>query len=304
MKRKVIFFVGSTASGKSSWAIDFAQQNDCAIINCDSIQVYQDLFIGSASPTMEEKRAAPHHLYNYVSYPEEMSLGRYHRDFFKVLETLPLSQNVLVVGGSGFYFRALEKGLLKIPEIPVEIRQQVLHELEIEGGQLALYRELCDHDPESGEKIHAQDSYRIARAVEVIRAHGKSPRRFEMEHNSENSQLEIMKVGISYSKAELLPRVIERTNKMLRKGLIEEVRPFYEKGLTEWAPMKAIGYREVVQHLQGEISFADLPDAIVMNTMKLIKKQRTWFQKEAGLHWFLPDDREHWLKRGRKFFAD
>ncbi len=290
--RKVLFFVGSTASGKSEWALDYAESVGGVIFNCDSVQVYKDLVIGSASPTVAEKKRVPHKLYNYIEYPQEMSLGQYYRNFFTEFDQLKKGKPLLVVGGTGFYFQALEKGLLEIPPIPSHIRYEVLEQLKSPEKTDQLYAEILKADPESAKHIHIRDHYRIGRALEVLRAHGKTPRQFQCEHSGPARPLEIHKVAIHYDKSEMLRRVDGRASRMITGGLIDEVQGIRQKYPCEdWAPLQSIGYRETMDYLDGTLAFEDLLPRITQNTMKLIKKQRTWFQRDHLIRWYQPSEK-------------
>ncbi|KYG64899.1 tRNA dimethylallyltransferase [Bdellovibrio bacteriovorus] len=287
-KRPVIFVVGATASGKSDWALRLAEHFKGVIFNCDSIQVYQQLDIGAAKPSLEEQKRVPHYLLDYVAPPQEMTAGIYSRDFYEALEKIPENVPVFVVGGTGFYFMAIEKGMYPIIPVDPEVQKQVATELAKEGGPLRLHQELLAKDPEYGAKIHLRDHYRIGRALELIRSQGKSVTEIQDEFAKTQNQFPypLLKLGPKWEKEALDARIARRTEIMLKMGLVDEVRKLLDQGLESWAPMSSVGYRETISYVKGEMSLEALELEIAKNTRQLAKKQRTWFQRDADIHWF------------------
>lgn len=283
---KAIFVVGTTASGKSDWALDLAEEVKGCIFNCDSIQLYSQVEIGSAQPTAQQKSRVPHHLFAYVHAPKEMTAGTYRRDHLELLEKT--KQPVFVVGGTGFYFQALEKGMYAAPAASPEIQEAIENTLgEINGDQI-LWDELNQKDPVSAQKIHKHDHYRLIRAIELIRREGKtlSEIRTQLQQQPVSYPWPYKKVGIKWEKADLEKRVQIRTKKMLDMGLIDETKKLLDQGLDEWAPLHSVGYFEVVTYLHEQKTLAWLEEEIVRSTLKLAKKQRTWFQRDKEIHWF------------------
>lgn len=288
MKRRVIFVVGSTATGKSEWALKLAQEYQGVIVNCDSVQLYKKLDIGSAKPSKEEQSLVPHYLLDYVNPPEEMTAGNYCRDFFATLESLPEEKPVFVVGGTGFYFMAIEKGMYPVIPVPSEIQKQVAQELETEQGAIRLHAEMMMADPEYGAKIHLSDRYRIGRAIELIRSQGKSVTQIQAEFESQRKPFPfpLLKLGLSWDRELLRARIGQRVSKMLEHGLVQEVQGLLDEGLASWAPMSSVGYKETVEYLQGQMEMSQLQEEITKNTHQLAKRQRTWFQRDKEIQWF------------------
>ncbi len=283
---KAIFVVGTTASGKSEWALDVAEEAKGCIFNCDSIQMYQQLEIGSAQPTEQDKARVPHHLFAYVPPPEEITAGKYRRDHMDLLEKT--KQNVFVVGGTGFYFQALEKGMYSAPAASAEVQQQIEETLALENGEEILWQELHEKDPESAKRIHKNDHYRLVRAIELIRREGKtlSEIRTHLQNQPVAYPRPYKKVGIRWEKADLEKRIQQRTKKMLEAGLIEETKNLLDKGLEDWSPLYSVGYIETVQFLHENKTKDWLFEEIVRSTLRLAKKQRTWFQRDSEIRWF------------------
>ncbi|MBN8538388.1 MAG: tRNA (adenosine(37)-N6)-dimethylallyltransferase MiaA [Deltaproteobacteria bacterium] len=290
--KKFIFVMGPTAAGKSSWALRQALKYKAAIINCDSIQVYRDLDIGSSKPTLMEREQVPHYLFDYVSFPQEMTAGQYVRDFFLTLDKIK-EDLVFVVGGTGFYFQALEQGMYPVKTLSQEIKEKIHREFQkMTLAEVFLW--IQERDPIYAQKISANDSYRLERAFELMVSENKSMTQIQEDFNQAKKKFpyKYLKIGITAEKSELLVSVQKRTQQMLENGLIDEVKNLLEKGYSQWAPMTSVGYKEVVQYLNAHPNMNDikkienleaLHQEIVSQTMKLIKKQKTWFKRDKEI---------------------
>lgn len=284
---KVIFIVGPTASGKSQLALHLAKKFNGSIVNIDSVQFYEGLNIGSAAPTEEEKKQAPHYLFSYVKAPNEMTAGQYIRDFYELIESGRVTSPIFVVGGTGFYIQALEKGMYDLPEVSEELKNEVLADFETFGAE-KMYAELISFDPET--ELHPNDHYRVGRALEVKRAFNLKMSEFKNTANDNKNKLPYpsMKIGLTFeseNREKFMSRVHQRTLKMIDQGLIEETKSFMVQGFESWAPLSSVGYLESKAHLQGKILQAELPAAITQATMKLVKKQKTWFKRDESILW-------------------
>jgi tRNA dimethylallyltransferase len=293
-KTKVVFVVGPTASGKSSLAMRLAKKFNGSIINIDSVQFYEGLVIGSAAPTEDEKKQVPHYLFSYVKAPEEMTAGQYIRDFYELIESGKVTSPLFVVGGTGFYIQALEKGMYDVPEVSEEIKKEVLADFETFGAD-KMYTELKEFDPET--ELHPNDHYRVGRALEVKRAFNLKMSEFKNAVASENKNklpYPSMKIGLTFEtedKEKFVHRVNLRTLKMLEEGIIEETKNYLNQ-YENWAPLSSVGYKETKDFLQGRLAREDLSVAITQATMKLVKKQKTWFKRDEAILWsdvFTPD---------------
>ncbi len=280
---KVLFLVGPTGSGKSDLALQCAKFNSIEIFNADSIQCYQRVDIGSAKPTLKERSVCPHHLFDIVSPGDELTAGEYRRLAFESLKKCR-SEYAIVVGGSGFYIRALEKGLYEWPPTSQEVRESVQSDFESNGVE-ALYSELKKKDPEYAETLSTNDTYRIMRGVEVLREGAGLPSVLISNFQTTPFPYEYSILGVELPREELRERVEDRTQKMLKNGWVEEVKLLLKEGYKDWSPLKAIGYREVVEYLEGTISIEELEPKIVQSTMRLAKKQMTWFRNQHETKW-------------------
>ena len=286
-KRPVIFVVGTTASGKTDWSLKLAQEFNGVIFNCDSVQLYKRLDIGAAKPSAEEQALVPHYLLDYVAPPQEMTAGQYTRDFYAQMENLPGKNPVFVVGGTGFYFMAIEKGMYPVVQVAKELQDAVLAEMQAEGGPEKLHRELAQIDPEYAAKIHLADHYRLGRAIELVRSEGRSVTQIQKDFSEAQTVFPypLLKIGPTWDREVLKERIALRTQKMLDAGLIAEVQTLLDEGLEAWAPLSSVGYKETLDFLKGRIKREELFEQIATNTRQLAKKQRTWFQRDKAIHW-------------------
>lgn len=288
--KKVIFVVGPTAAGKSHWALEQAKKySDSCIVNCDSVQIYKHVDIGSSKPSSEDLNLRPHYLYSQIEFPHTVTAGQYERLFFSLLESIP-ENKVFVVGGTGFYFQAIEKGMYPVKHIKDEVKAE-FETLVKEKGFEYLHQWIVKTDPEFAKKLSINDHYRIERSYQLMRSENKPMTQIQKEF----SQLQrpfpypLLKIGITDEKERLRGLVVQRTRKMLESGLVEEVRSLLGRTGGAWDPLSSVGYKEVVDWLgQPEAtrsSLDELSSVISSNTMKLIKKQKTWFQRDKDINW-------------------
>lgn len=280
-RKKCIFVLGPTASGKSAWALEQAEKFGGSVVNIDSIQFYKGLEVGSAAPTAEDKKRVPHYLYSYVEAPKEMTAGRYIEDFYKLAEG-DIRFPLFITGGTGFYIQALEKGMFNVEPIPEEFRTEIEAELEAKGAEV-MHRELLQKDPQS--KIHVNDHYRLVRAIEIIRYTGKTPSDLKSAQGKNSFPFPSIKVGFDFEKEIYRKRVAYRTKNMIASGIIEETKNFLDKGFANWAPLQSVGYRETVSYLNEGRCGEWLQESIEQSTMQLIKKQKTWFRRDDAILW-------------------
>ena len=284
---KLVFIYGSTCVGKSDLALKISNIfGKAPIINADSSQVYKELDIG-LDKVPEKKRAIyPHYLMDYVSYPKEYSVGEFYRDFKKTLKILKPHHSVaLVVGGSAFYLKSLQTGLLPVVEIDLEIEEYYLKLLKTQGVK-ALWEELQSLCPSVAENIVPTDQYRVYRALTLYKSTGQSLEDLKKEYELKPLEHFILKVGLFMEREKLRVHVKNRIDKMFNLGLVEEVEKLIKRGFRNWKPLKSIGYREVLQMLEEGQSLEASKEKIFYRTMSLAKRQMTWFRKENDLIWF------------------
>jgi tRNA dimethylallyltransferase len=288
-KPQLLFVVGPTASGKTALAVEIAERMGAEIISADSVQIYSELKIGSARPSEEELSRVKHHLVGHVSVAADYTAGDFEREAREILARNP-TKSYLVVGGSGFYVQALEKGMYPIFKADEGVR----NELEARADKLGLeglHRELEERDPEAARKIAPQDRYRIIRALEILTTLEPGQKLsqvregFEQARRSKGERFPdrlVRTLTLQLERERLEPRVRLRTRKMLQAGLEAEVGELVGKGFGERPALQSVGYREVLQSRLGTLE-ESLEEAIVRGTLRLAKKQRTWFGRTDAL---------------------
>ena len=287
-----MLIAGPTASGKSALALELAQRTGGMIINTDSMQVYRDLRIITARPTMEEETRVPHRLYGHVDAAVNFSAGAWVADAAKML-TEARAQNRLpiFIGGSGLYFKALTRGLSAVPPIPAEVRERVRSRLERDGVE-ALHAELAQRDPLSAERLKPRDRTRIARALEVVEATGRP---LPDWHRDGLPPLlppgEFSALFLSPEREKLYARIDARFGAMLAAGALEEVAALAARQLDPLLPaMKAHGVPALIRHLRGEITLEEAAEIGRADTRHYAKRQFTWFRHQLPeFEWVEPE---------------
>jgi len=282
-QREIILIAGPTASGKSALALALAEQRGGIIINADSMQVYRDLRIITARPTPQEERRVPHLLYGHVDAAENFSVGRWRMEAAAVLAA-PVQRAAppaIIVGGTGLYFNALTRGLAAVPPIPAEIRDSVRVRLASDGVA-ALHTELKRRDPAAAARLMPGDRARIARALEVVLATGRSL--LEWHGEGDPARLDparAAKVFLMPERDELLRRIDARFDDMIAAGALDEVRALAARNLDPNLPaMKAHGVPWLMRHLDGEIALAEAVGGGKRDTRQYTKRQATWFRNQ------------------------
>ena len=281
----LIFLIGPTASGKTDWALKWADKTGNVIVNGDSVQIYRELNIGSAKPDFIHYPHISRYLFGLVKAPQVWTAGDYRKNALKILHKELPEKRVFVVGGSGFYIRALEKGMYPIRKVPEEIVEE-LNTIYRKKGLEFLYKELQKTDPAHACKIGTGDRYRILRSLAIIKSEGCSVSEIKRQFFQEKLPWACLKIGLDISRDELVKRVEKRTHNMLKSGLIEEVEDLLSRGLENWKPLQSVGYRESVLFLKGKLSKDTLYSQIVQNTLSLAKKQKKWFQRDRDIIWY------------------
>jgi len=291
MRKKNKFFfalLGPTASGKSRLAISLFQKFHSAIVNCDSQQVYADLSIGTAQPT-EEKKILPHHLYGFLGLGEQYSAGAYEIDADQCLQNLEQNDVLpVVVGGSGFYLKTLIYGLDDLPKKNETLRADFQERIEQEGLK-SVYQELQSIDKDYADLISENDSVRIIRALEIYKLSGM--KLSVLRQQKKKTKYDVVLIGLDVNREKLYERINNRVLTMLESGWIEETKKVLEKNYRDWLyNFPGIGYRYIIQHLEGDVSYVDMVKLIQRDTRRYAKRQYTWFRKMENVHWFSYND--------------
>jgi tRNA dimethylallyltransferase len=290
---RIGILTGPTATGKTGVAIEWALRHaNIEIVNADSLLIYRGMDIGTAKPTLEERCGIVHHLIDVRGPAEPYTAGDFVRETGEAIAAIEAKgRRALIVGGTGFYLKALLYGLWDAPKSEPALRAE-LEKLETK----ALYEELERVDPESAHRISLGDRYRLVRAVEMIRLSGKTPSQLEAESPKQADPRFALWI-IDREQAELEERIVGRTRAMLGAGLVEETRRLYEAhpGVR---PLLAVGYEQTIAFLEGRepegrkirSGLSGLEDEIVLATRQLVKRQRTWFRGQTEGQWFKLDD--------------
>jgi tRNA dimethylallyltransferase len=290
---RAVLIAGPTASGKSALALRLAEKTDGVIINTDSMQVYRDLRIVTARPTPEEEARVPHRLYGHRDAAINCSVGTWLEDAATALaEARGAGKLPIFVGGTGLYFKALLRGLSSVPPVPGEIREAVRARLERDGIE-ALHAELTQRDPVMGERLKPRDRTRVARALEVIEATGRSINDWHAHGLPPLlAPANVTAVFLAPERAELYARIDRRFENMLTGGALEEVAVLAGRGLDPILPaMKAHGVPVLMRHLRGEVSFEEAAAGGAQDTRHYAKRQFTWFRHQLPeFEWIAPLD--------------
>jgi tRNA dimethylallyltransferase len=283
----VIALMGPTASGKTGLALGLANELDCEIISVDSALIYRDMDIGTAKPTLAERRQVPHWLIDICDPADTYSVAEFFDDANRLISDIHGRNRVpVLVGGTMMYFNALINGISPLPKSSDDIRQAIAEEAE-QGGWQALHVELGRVDPVSAARIHPNDPQRLSRALEVYRASGK-PLTYWQQQEPKRCSYEISQFAIAPSERRVLhQRIEQRFDLMLEQGFIKEVEQLYQRGdlHLDLPAIRSVGYRQVWQYLNGEHNYAEMREKGIIATRQLAKRQLTWLRGWQELVW-------------------
>lgn len=304
---KAVLIAGPTASGKSALALELALNAGGIVINADSMQIYRDLRTITARPTPDEEVRVPHRLYGHVDAAVNFSAGAWVTDAAQMLgEAQAEGRLPIFIGGTGLYFKALTAGLSVVPPIPAEVREDVRARLE-ENGVEALHAELARRDSRAAERLNLRDRTRIARALEVIEATGRSL--LDWHHEGQPPLLpkdSFRAVFLAPERDELYARIDARFDAMLGTGALAEVERLAARHLDPLLPaMKAHGVPALIRHLRGELNLEEAAIIGRADTRHYAKRQFTWFRHQLPeFEWVKPDEARGWLAAAAKAARD
>ena len=280
-KGKVYIVAGPTASGKTGLAVELAKLLNGEVVSADSMQIYREMAIGTALPTEEEKQGIPHHLLEIVAPDEKFSAAMYQeRAFAAIDEILARGKTPIVAGGTGLYINSLTYLLdftstADDPQLRAELSERY------DADPAALYAELLEKDPASGERIHLNDKLRVVRRLEIL-AKGDGG---EYDFQRENAEYDFVMIALTKDRQDLYADINRRVDIMAGEGLTAEVKTIYDKYGSEITAFSAIGYKEFVPYFLGECSEEAAYDQIKQNTRRFAKRQLTWFRRDHRFHW-------------------
>jgi tRNA dimethylallyltransferase len=282
---EVLILAGPTASGKTGLAIELAQRFDAEIVNADSRQIYRDMPIGTASPTDEQLRAVPHHLFGFLDPFDRYSAARFAVDALAAIRNIhERGKRAIVVGGTGFYIRALIGGVELAPQYDEHLRERLAREAALHSREF-LHAWLARRDPRRAQALHPGDSYRVLRALEVALAEPNGVMRAEPLLTLTSERFLWLLAALDVGVEELDRRIAWRTDRMLAADFVGEAERIGEGA----AAATAVGYPEALAYLRGCSTRDELAALLARATRRYARRQRTWFRGEASAQWLAPE---------------
>ena len=291
---KVIVVCGATASGKTKLSVELAKLYNAEVVSADSMQIYKYMNIGTAKVTEEETQGIRHHMLDIVMPGEVYSAARYGDEAYKCVEDIfARGKNVVICGGTGLYINALIRGN-EFPGQNMETgtRERLTLKYDEIGGE-AMHQELSEIDPESAERLHPNDKKRIIRALEVFYDYGITLTEHNRIHKSKADRLDSVTICLNpVSREVLYDRINKRVDIMFEDGLLEETKGLLDNGLLVGTAAQAIGYKEVLGFINGEMTEKEASDLLKQKTRNYAKRQLTWFKSQNKVNWleYTPDD--------------
>ena len=287
IKPKVIVIVGPTASGKTALSIELAKKINGEIISCDSMQIYKDLNIGSAKPTIEEMQGIKHYLIDEIEPTQRFSVAEYKKRAEKAIEEIiKKGKTPIVVGGTGLYANSLIYGI-EYNEIKYDekYRNELMKFAQTEEGLESLFEKAKKIDPKAMEKISKNDKKRIIRILEKYNSTGATKTEQEKETRKKEVKYDYKVFALNMERSVLYERINKRVDIMLEQGLIEEVKNILKKYNEFPTAMQAIGYKEIVEYFNGDLTKQEAIEKIKQESRRYAKRQITWFKKIANVKW-------------------
>jgi tRNA dimethylallyltransferase len=282
----LVVVLGPTASGKTALSLALAERFGGEIVNCDSVAMYREFEIGTAKPTPSERGRAPHHLLDCVAPNSHITAGDYARQARLVLDEIKTRGRLpILVGGTGLYLRALLEGLFPGPQRSEELRERLRERVESRGSNY-LHSILCRLDPAAAKKIHANDTPKLIRGIEVCLASRQKMTELWQQHGREPLRgFRVLRLGLDPDRQALYDRINRRAQEMFESGLVEETRRLLEKYGTAAGPLGSLGYKQAAQFLVGELTREQALQAAQQAHRNYSKRQMTWFRREPEVHW-------------------
>ena len=283
----IICIAGPTASGKTALAVSLAKELGGEVISCDSMQIYKDMDIGTAKPTLDEMEGVPHHMLSVVEPWEDFSVSRYCEMATPILDDiLARGKTAIIAGGTGLYMDSLIRGNDFAP-FPATGMREKLEAKADELGMEAMLAELAAIDPETAQRLHLKDRKRIIRALEVYYETGQTITQHNKKTQEVPPRYQPVWLGLDFAdRQELYRRIDMRVELMLQQGLVEEIRSLLDKGIPKkCTAMQAIGYKEFVDALDGVITIEEAAAKVQQSSRHYAKRQLTWFRRNENMRW-------------------
>lgn len=285
-KPKIIVICGPTASGKTALSIQLAKKIDGEIVSADSMQIYEDMDVGTAKPSIEEMEGIKHYLIGNVSPTVRYSVANFKKDAINAInEIIQKGKTPIIVGGTGLYVDSLVQGIeYDDTEIDLEYRNQ-LEKVAKEYGLDYLYNKAIQIDPTAMKKISNNDKKRIFRVLEIYHATGKTKTMQEYESKQKENPYDYKVFAIDMDREKLYERINKRVDIMIANGLVDEVKKLISKYSELPTAIQGLGYKEVVLYLNNEITYDEMVEKIKLETRHYAKRQLTWFRRNKDITW-------------------
>jgi tRNA dimethylallyltransferase len=281
----LVVVLGPTASGKTALSLALAERFHGEIVNCDSVAMYREFDIGTAKPTASERAWAPHHLLDSIEPTNRLTAGEYARQARQVLGEIKARGSLpILVGGTGLYLRALLEGLFPGPQRLEELRERLRERSASRGGNY-LHRVLRRLDRTAAEKIHANDTPKLIRAIEVCLASRQKMTELWQRGREPLRGFRILRFGLDPDRQGLYDRINRRAQQMFEAGLVEETQSLLGKYGDAAGPLSSLGYKQAVQFLRGELTREQALQAAQQAHRNYAKRQMTWFRREPEVQW-------------------
>lgn len=301
----LICLMGPTASGKTPLAVELVQRFPCEIISVDSAMVYRGMDIGTAKPTADILKMAPHRLIDIRDPSETYSAGNFRHDALQAIDEIIAQGKIpLLVGGTMMYFRILHQGIAELPKADASVRAALQMQADKNGWE-SLHAELANVDPAAANRIHERDSQRIQRALEVYRLTGKTITAWQQDHTNPLSGYRVHQLALAPSdRSHLHERIALRFQQMLDQGFVDEVKKLYQRGdlSVDLPSIRSVGYRQVWEYLDGQCAYPDMCEKTLAATRQLAKRQMTWLRSWPEVTW-LDSDATNIFDRTTKVIA-
>lgn len=289
--KNLIVITGPTGVGKTKLCLDIAKHYSCEIINCDSRQIFKEIPIGTAAPTVAQQQLVRHHFVGTLALDEYFSASMYEEQVCKLIEESK-SENFILSGGSMMYIDAVCNGIDQLPTVRDDIRELMKKRLECEGLEV-LVKELQELDPEHWEVVDKKNPRRILHALEIC--HQTSlPYSSFLKKEKNKRPFKVIKIGLIRPREELYERINDRVLAMIEEGMVAEAQKVYP--MRHYNSLNTVGYKELFEYIDGNISLDEAITKIQSNTRKYMRKQVTWFKRDQDIKWFNPSETKEIIK--------